>query len=165
MVRFGFIVAWRLAGSPTRRSPLSVNATTLGVSRLPSWLAMTLTSPPSMTATTELVVPRSMPMIFSSAMFRAPSRGNGPLVVVFVVPLSNCCAVMERFEEDASNRRQLDSWVKQKDSRPRYQWLFQPFWQSAKELWQSDFPSILMSPARAVRCAQMTMSFSLASNY
>src|SRR5262245_38338821 len=29
---------------------------------------MTLTSPPSMTATTLLVVPRSMPMIFSSAI-------------------------------------------------------------------------------------------------
>jgi hypothetical protein len=29
---------------------------------------MTLTSPPSITATTELVVPKSMPMIFSSAM-------------------------------------------------------------------------------------------------
>src|ERR1043166_8254089 len=29
---------------------------------------MTLASPPSMMATTELVVPRSMPMIFSSAM-------------------------------------------------------------------------------------------------
>ena len=49
-------------------SPLSVKATTLGVRRLPSWLGMTLTSPPSMTATTEFVVPRSMPMIFSSAM-------------------------------------------------------------------------------------------------
>ena len=67
-MRFGLVTACRLAGSPTSRSPLSVNATTLGVSRLPSWLGMTLTSPPSITATTELVVPRSMPMIFSSAM-------------------------------------------------------------------------------------------------
>src|SRR2546423_6119543 len=58
-------MAWRLAGSPTRRSPLSVKATTLGVRRLPSWVAITLTSPPSITATTEFVVPRSMPMIFS----------------------------------------------------------------------------------------------------
>src|SRR5260370_29520885 len=67
MVRRGLVIAWRLAGSPTWRSPLSVKATTLGVRRLPSWLGMTLTSAPSMTATTELVVPRSMPMIFSSA--------------------------------------------------------------------------------------------------
>ena len=36
-----------------------------GVSRFPSWLGMTVTSPPSITATTLLVVPRSMPMIFS----------------------------------------------------------------------------------------------------
>src|SRR5947209_2156488 len=68
MVRLGLVMAWRLAGSPTRTSPLSVKATTLGVRRFPSWLAMTLTSFPSMTATTELVVPRSMPMIFSSAI-------------------------------------------------------------------------------------------------
>src|ERR1019366_4763165 len=67
-VRRELVTACRLAGSPTRRSPLSVKATMLGVSRMPSWLAMTFTSPPSMTATTELVVPRSMPMIFSSAM-------------------------------------------------------------------------------------------------
>src|ERR1700722_10042347 len=65
MVPFGLVTAWRLAGSPTRVSPLLVNATTEGVSRLPSWLAMTVASPPSMTATTLLVVPRSIPMIFS----------------------------------------------------------------------------------------------------
>src|SRR5262245_24244986 len=67
-VRRGFVIAWRLAGSPTSRSPLSVNATTLGVRRLPSWLAITFTSLPSITATTELVVPRSMPMIFSPVL-------------------------------------------------------------------------------------------------
>ena len=32
---------------------------------LPSWLTITVGSPPSMTATTELVVPRSMPIIFA----------------------------------------------------------------------------------------------------
>src|SRR5205823_9356013 len=68
MVRRGLVIAWRLAGSPTRRSPLSVKATTLGVRRLPSWLGMTLASLPSITATTEFVVPRSIPMIFSSAI-------------------------------------------------------------------------------------------------
>ena len=35
-VRVGFVTACRRAGSPTSTSPLSVNATTLGVSRLPS---------------------------------------------------------------------------------------------------------------------------------
>src|SRR6516165_2788328 len=68
MVRRGLVIACRLAGSPTRRSPLSVKATTDGVRRLPSWLGMTFTSLPSMTATTEFVVPKSMPIIFSCAI-------------------------------------------------------------------------------------------------
>ena len=59
----GFVTAWRFATWPTSRSPVFVNATTDGVSRPPSGLVMTTGSPPSMTATTELVVPRSMPMI------------------------------------------------------------------------------------------------------
>ena len=37
-------------------------ATTDGVVRAPSWLTMTAGCPPSMTATTELVVPRSIPI-------------------------------------------------------------------------------------------------------
>src|SRR6187401_1798852 len=59
----GFVTAWRLATCPTSRSPDFVNATTDGVRRPPSGLVMTTDSPPSMTATTELVVPRSIPMI------------------------------------------------------------------------------------------------------
>ena len=59
----GFVTACRLATWPTSRSPVFVKATTDGVSRPPSGLVMTTGSPPSMTATTELVVPRSMPMI------------------------------------------------------------------------------------------------------
>ena len=59
----GLVTACRLATWPTSRSPVLVNATTDGVSRPPSGLVMTTGSPPSMTATTELVVPRSMPMI------------------------------------------------------------------------------------------------------
>src|SRR5688572_23126430 len=59
----GFVTACRLATWPTRRSPVFAKATTDGVNRLPSGLVMTTGSPPSMTATTELVVPRSMPMI------------------------------------------------------------------------------------------------------
>jgi len=62
-VRTGLVTACRLAVMPTRRS-LPVNATTDGVSRLPSALAITWGSDPSMMATTEFVVPRSIPMIF-----------------------------------------------------------------------------------------------------
>ena len=65
IVRLGFTTAWRLAAWPTRRSPDSVNATTDGVVRPPSGLLITTGLPPSKTATTELVVPRSIPMTFS----------------------------------------------------------------------------------------------------
>src|SRR5665647_2537191 len=55
------VTACRLAISPTRTSPLLVNATTDGVVRPPSAFAMIVGSPPSRTATAELVVPRSIP--------------------------------------------------------------------------------------------------------
>ena len=61
MVRPGFVIAWRLATSPTRTSPSLAKATTDGVVREPSALGMTTGSPPSNTETTELVVPRSIP--------------------------------------------------------------------------------------------------------
>src|SRR5690349_24249840 len=64
----GFITAWRLATVPTRRSPLSVNATTDGVVRPPSAFSRTVGSPPSMTATQELVVPRSIPIVFATLL-------------------------------------------------------------------------------------------------
>src|ERR1700704_5064134 len=70
----GFVTAWRFATWPTSRSPVLVNATTDGVIRLPSGLVMTTGSPPSMTATTEFVVPRSMPMIFSAIEVAPISR-------------------------------------------------------------------------------------------
>src|SRR5687767_9612066 len=63
MVFSGLVTAWRLATCPTSRSPVLVKPTTDGVIRLPSGLVMTTGSPPSMTATQEFVVPRSMPMI------------------------------------------------------------------------------------------------------
>src|SRR4051794_28103593 len=63
MVLVGLVTAWRFASWPTSRSPVLVNATTDGTVRPPSADAMTVGSPPSMTATTEFVVPRSMPMI------------------------------------------------------------------------------------------------------
>ena len=61
IVRSGLVMAWRLATSPTRTSPPLEKATTDGVVREPSALGMTTGSPASRTATTELVVPRSMP--------------------------------------------------------------------------------------------------------
>ncbi len=61
MVRSTLVTAWRLATSPTSTSPVLENATTDGVVRAPSAFAMTVGSPPSRTATTELVVPRSIP--------------------------------------------------------------------------------------------------------
>src|SRR5258708_38725640 len=57
----GLTAAWRRARVPTRRSPPFANATTDGVVRPPSELGMTTASPPSITATTELEVPRAIP--------------------------------------------------------------------------------------------------------
>src|SRR2546430_1268345 len=74
----GLVIACRLATCPTRISPSFVNPTTDGVSRLPSWFAMTVGLPPSTTETTEFVVPRSIPMTFAiSLRSRSPSRGAG----------------------------------------------------------------------------------------
>src|SRR5262245_35517898 len=73
----GLIVAWRLAVWPTRRSPFFVNATTEGVVRLPSAFGMTTGSPPSITATTELVVPRSIPTIFAIVLLTFHTTSYG----------------------------------------------------------------------------------------
>jgi hypothetical protein len=61
----GFVIACRRATWPTSRSPSFVNATTDGVVRPPSAFGITTGSPPSITATTEFVVPRSIPMTFA----------------------------------------------------------------------------------------------------
>ena len=63
IVRVGFIIACLLAGSPTFISLLSVKATIEGVVLRPSLLAITMGSLPSTTATHELVVPKSIPII------------------------------------------------------------------------------------------------------
>src|SRR5215475_3572215 len=65
MVFSGLSTAWRLANWPTRRSPVLANPTTEGVKRLPSLLVITVGFPPSITATTEFVVPRSIPTAFA----------------------------------------------------------------------------------------------------
>src|SRR6266550_3783927 len=64
MVFSGLTAAWRRASVPTTCSPDFVKATTEGVVREPSELGMTTGSPPSMTAMTELVVPKSIPTVF-----------------------------------------------------------------------------------------------------
>ena len=61
IVRSGLVMAWRLATSPTRTSPFLAKATTDGVVRPPSALGMTVGLAGLEDATTELVVPRSMP--------------------------------------------------------------------------------------------------------
>src|SRR5208282_4137877 len=62
MVLRELVTAWRLAASPTKRSPVLVKATTDGVVRFPSEFSNTTGSPPSMTAMQELVVPKSIPI-------------------------------------------------------------------------------------------------------
>ncbi len=64
----GLVTAWRLATWPTSRSPSFAMPTTEGVVRPPSWFTTTVGWPFSMTATTEFVVPRSMPMTLFLAM-------------------------------------------------------------------------------------------------
>src|SRR4051794_27454477 len=96
MVRSTFVTACRLATSPTSTSPFLAKATTEGVVRAPSALAMTVGSPPSSTATTEFVVPRSIPT--ARAMVLPPVAGR-PVrgrrrCRVFVVELGatlTCC--------------------------------------------------------------------------
>jgi len=58
----GLVTACLFAGCPTSRSPFSVKATMDGVVRAPSAFSITLAFLPSITATHELVVPRSMPI-------------------------------------------------------------------------------------------------------
>src|SRR6266446_3956311 len=79
-VASGLVIAWRLAICPTSRSPASVKPTIDGVVRLPSELGITTGSPPSITATQLLVVPRSMPMTLGieGALPPAPFYIKGP---------------------------------------------------------------------------------------
>ena len=60
----GLITACRLAIWPTKRSPFFVYAITEGVVLNPSAFGITVGLPPSITATTEFVVPRSIPTTF-----------------------------------------------------------------------------------------------------
>src|SRR6266536_2588459 len=77
MVFSGLIRACRFAASPTRRTPFFVIATTEGVVRAPSALGITMGTPPSTTATQELVVPRSMPITFDLPYLDVEMRFHG----------------------------------------------------------------------------------------
>src|ERR1700739_809439 len=76
-VRSGLVTAWRLAGCPTRRSPSSVTATIDGVVGMPSAFSITLAVLPSITATHEFVVPRSIPMTFPMVLISFLLRQGG----------------------------------------------------------------------------------------
>src|SRR6185436_2145151 len=64
----GLVTACLLAIWPTSLSPSLVKPTTDGVVRPPSELGITTGSPPSITETTELVVPRSIPITLSAIL-------------------------------------------------------------------------------------------------
>src|ERR1700744_6720282 len=81
IVFWGFVTAWRLATVPTRRSPDDVNATTDGVVRPPSAFSITVGSPPSSTAMQELVVPRSIPIVFPICVLLLLDRQNLSAIV------------------------------------------------------------------------------------
>ncbi len=73
------MIACRFAIWPTSRSPPSVKATIEGVVREPSLFGITTASPPSITATQLLVVPRSIPITFPIAWPPSPRHvADGP---------------------------------------------------------------------------------------
>jgi hypothetical protein len=83
-VFYELVMDWRLAGAPTNRSPLLVKATMEGVVLLPSALGMTFGVLPSMRATQELVVPRSMPMM-TEEVLRTEQKCLDILVSIYLI--------------------------------------------------------------------------------
>src|SRR3989338_10536230 len=83
MVFSGLVIAWRFATCPTSFSQSFVNATTEGVVKPPSSFWITLTSEPSITATQEFVVPKSMPIILLIQLppFAMPKYGHAVAIV------------------------------------------------------------------------------------
>src|SRR5882672_6940444 len=84
-VFIGLVTPCRFAGRPTSLSASSVNATIEGVVLAPSAFSSTLGLEPSITATHELVVPRSMPMTLaiSSILSFAADRPSPKLAPGF----------------------------------------------------------------------------------
>src|SRR5215813_11899269 len=104
MVFSGLVTAWRFAGWPTSRSPSSVKATIDGVVRMPSEFSMTFGFLPSMTATHEFVVPRSIPMTFPMVLmsFSLQQVGRALTAPRSKTPLDQILAILLRY---ASYRR------------------------------------------------------------
>src|SRR3954453_22237739 len=80
----GLVTACRFAAWPTSRSPESVNATIEGVVRAPSAFSMTFAFLPSITATHEFVVPRSMPitLLIDTSFLKQDRSARGSTVPI-----------------------------------------------------------------------------------
>ena len=94
----GLVTACRLAGWPTSRSP-SAKAIIDGVVRAPSAFSITRGSEPSITATHEFVVPRSMPITFAiisapfpDHMWRRTHQLHGPSTLLPRIPRQHAMA-------------------------------------------------------------------------
>lgn len=81
---------------PTRRSPVLVKATTEGVVRPPSALVMIVGLPPSMAATAELVVPRSMPTTCTNTMEVSTPRQGLSMHTAFAAGCGAAAATARR---------------------------------------------------------------------
>src|SRR5262245_18159779 len=77
IVRCGLVTAWRMAVVPMICWPSSVNATTDGNVRWPRRVGMIVALPFSITATHELVVPRSTPIVFAMSLVSGIGRPAG----------------------------------------------------------------------------------------
>src|SRR5512137_487130 len=84
----GLVTAWRLAGWPTSVSPSALNATIEGVVRAPSAFSITFGFLPSITATQELVVPRSIPITFAILILQLAGRLGKPRQGACPTPLA-----------------------------------------------------------------------------
>src|SRR5580698_2644739 len=88
-VNSGLVTPCRLAGCPIRRSPSGAKATIEGVVRAPSAFSMTLGAAPSITATQELVVPRSMPITLAISIPLKRAWSPDPDGVLRSIPLNS----------------------------------------------------------------------------
>src|SRR4029077_7259021 len=98
----GLTAACRRASCPTSRSPDFVKATTDGVVREPSEFGMTTGSPPSITAMTELVVPKSIPTVFGMFLTVPPDRAY----------CANSMSTFVFFPRSGASKRWMDVWVR-----------------------------------------------------
>src|SRR6056297_1971714 len=74
MVFLELVTACLFANNPTSRSPFLLKATTDGVVLLPSLFSITTGCPPSITETTEFVVPKSIPIALAIISFLLKSN-------------------------------------------------------------------------------------------